>query len=654
MSRNNEETPDLRFSESKSLMGFTSAGIQGFNDLNPSAIVRELIQNSLDAVREDGRSKAIVRFELDEVEINDVPGIEAYRKSLKCAIRSQTNLCEGELPDPAAMVVNVMQSCLEKEKIDVLSVLDNGHGLDKKRMTGLLADGVSAKTSAGSGAVGNGHLTAIPASDLRYVLYGGISQEGNIASGQAILASFDDSNDIMMGANGYYTLEINSSSKNLYNFPTENFSPLISRKIDWIKNNFHSKKGTAVIIPGFNRFRESSNDLCSTIFKAASCSFFTAIADGDLEVIYSEGKNEKNLNNTNILKIFNDELKEKKQADIRGFISGNRAYEAYKTATEGQAHLIDVGCGEIKIVIRNLIGGNTRIDLCRNGMWITDRLPHLGSYKFTDKKPFHCLIKVKADDGEIHQLIRKSEGPLHNHIEAKKWLNEKERQKLTTAMKITADFLMNKIDDLQDEVFEVEDFLTLDETGISAGGTRGMRVGKFEPVPPRYTISSKKRKNIESDAGNSESKKKGNGRKNRSGIGGFRESGDSILFGATSVQSSVRSCDFLFYPQKKIASDDVAEIRFVLDEGIDETCDLTNDEQFVHLHNVRLNKNNVPKSDLIEKDGKVLGICLNRFDPGDEYILNFDYQLPDDIGIHDQRPCVLRAEIVCRRAKTEE
>ena len=61
------------------ISGFTAAGITGFSDLNPTAIVREIMQNSLDAAREARRDVARIRFEMERQNLTDVPGIQQYR-----------------------------------------------------------------------------------------------------------------------------------------------------------------------------------------------------------------------------------------------------------------------------------------------------------------------------------------------------------------------------------------------------------------------------------------------------------------------------------------------------------------------------------------------------------------------------------------------
>ena len=69
-------------------------------------------------------------------------------------------------------------------------MLDNGVGLNEQRMNALLSDGLSVKEGGATGTYGNGHSTAIPASDLRYVLYGGVTADGQkTGAGHAVIAS---------------------------------------------------------------------------------------------------------------------------------------------------------------------------------------------------------------------------------------------------------------------------------------------------------------------------------------------------------------------------------------------------------------------------------------------------------------------------------
>ena len=183
--------PKLKFGSTAGTTGFTALDTALFNDLRPSRIVRELIQNSLDAAVEAGKKTAVVRFRVTKIGRSDVPDIEGYEEHFRAAVEDHKG--NGELSDAAQQVVNNIEEALEqltKNKHYSLSILDNGIGLDEKRMTSLLGQGDSLKSTEASGSYGVGHLASIPASDLRYVLYGGVLKSGQrTVSGCAVLAS---------------------------------------------------------------------------------------------------------------------------------------------------------------------------------------------------------------------------------------------------------------------------------------------------------------------------------------------------------------------------------------------------------------------------------------------------------------------------------
>ena len=646
----NRQQPNLHFTPGGQMEGFTSAGVQGFSDLNPAAIVRELIQNSLDAVREDGRTETIVRFELETMTLADVPAIDTYRKVFSRAIESQERVI-GELPEQAKMVIDAIQNGLGQTDIQVLSVLDNGLGLDTKRMQGLLADGMSIKTSAGAGAIGNGHLTAIPASDLRYVLYGGVSEcDGMMATGHAILASFADEEDAPKGKDGYYVLSPNGTFENPYDFvPKEHMASLIKEKLAWIKANFDSQTGTAVIIPAFNHFQEEQ-DLWKTIKNSAACNFFAAIADGDLKVVYTDESNDKYLDKTNIGKVFEGEVADQKRRRAKNFLSGERAADAYNTVTTGKCFTVDVGCGQATILLYETDRGRSRIDLCRNGMWISDRLPRLNIARFSARKPFHCVIKISSEDGDIHRLIRKSEGPLHNDLERAKSLPKDERQQLRAAFKKIADFLLEHTSELQQEEFEVPDFLSIDiDDGSAAGGRHRRRIGKFESMPPPRPKRSTTPRGENPGPRPPRPRPPSPYDPDDDSPSAFKRSGNPVSFQAVMVPTGARSFDVELLPEEELGADTDAERRFFLDENVDATCDDSSGEQFVALKNITLNDESIASRCFIRKDDVVLGVRLGQFKAGEKHLLSFDYNLPDGIDIQATDKAMLRAEIVRRR-----
>ena len=187
--------PYLYFGPDVSASGFTPAGVSAFSDLRPAAVVRELIQNSLDAALIEANEKcAKVRFRKFTCKTTEIPGIESYRKAFRQAIEAQTLLGKREMPTQARLVVERIQSALDKRTQAVLSVTDNGVGLNEYRMSALLSDGVSAKSGTAAGTYGNGHTVAIPVSNLRYILYGSVTEgDTTLASGHAVLASHSQS-----------------------------------------------------------------------------------------------------------------------------------------------------------------------------------------------------------------------------------------------------------------------------------------------------------------------------------------------------------------------------------------------------------------------------------------------------------------------------
>lgn len=635
---NSDKKPNLHFSQSGNREGFTTAGVMAYADLIPAVVVRELIQNALDAVREDGREETVIQFEIEKTKLADVPEIETYKNAFQNAKECQEKISNGKLGDQALKVVNAMEACLEQDEVETLFVLDNGMGLDSVRMSALLSDGITGKTGAGAGAIGNGHMTAVPASDLRYVLYGGVNNGNKIASGHAILASFEKDNAIM-SKDGYFVEGVKNDLLEPYKYVTEGAIPnLINDKLDQIKTEF--KSGSVITIPAFNRFREHPEHLWQAIQEAAACNFFLAISEGHLKIVYKDEGEEQTLDQSNIEKVFEGEIAQKKTA--KHFLSGYRAAEAYKTAIHGERYTIELECGNVEVRIRPLDnGGKSRTDLCRNGMWITNYLPRFHN-RFSDYKPFHCLILVTAQDGEIHRLIRASEGPLHNDIDGRKWLKPQEKITLEDTFGEIAKFIKRNLEELEQDTFDVSDILSIMSEG---------KIRKFEPVPHSPTRSTSP--GGEEEGGGGAKNGKGGSGDGESG-GAFKRSGNPVYFGALPVPVGARSRQVLLRPEEDLKSDAEAEIRFLLDEGIDETCDRTNDEQYVRLSNVKLDGAKVSDEKLIKKDKEVLAVRLPQFEKGQELVIDFDFKLPKDINLSDEEIVVLKTEIVRRKADKDK
>ena len=385
--------------------GFPAGNISQHNDLNPFKFVRELIQNSVDAAKEAKVDKAKVTFSEEKVSQEDVPGIEEYRKAFKKAKNFMKNFTKDEMTDQANNIIASIEDCLSNKnskEFDVLTVLDNGIGLDDSSLSALLSDGFSRKESEfAAGSYGNGHLVAIPTSDLRYLLYAGINTANGITqkifSGHTILSSFSEEDKLRSGDGHFVKGYKNGEDGSFYDFPKDEELPKwINRYLNKIEKKW--QHGSAIIIPGFNKFNENEDFLWDTIFSAAACNFFAAIENDELEVRYfQKDKNpkEKILDKDSIYEVLERKKDKKKQ---KGFISGKRAYQAWKVIKEGKLYdEVKTSSGNLRIcLLPSSYDEKHHIDICRNGMWVTDErdVPRFKG-KFSKRATISCCPIVR-------------------------------------------------------------------------------------------------------------------------------------------------------------------------------------------------------------------------------------------------------------------
>ena len=653
MVRKKKQPPALYFKVGGDDAGFTPSGISGFGNIDPYAIVRELLQNSMDAAKEAGRDITRLRFEIVEHPIADIPGIDDYHIAFNQAERDQTEKNGGKLADQASNVVRIISNCLEKESICTLYVMDNGIGLDTERMESLLSDGSSYKADGSTGSFGNGHLTALPASDLRYVLYAGISGNNadTIAAGHTILASHANREGKAMGKDGYYVSALNDDFFQQYRCPDGNDIPaFLTRKFKWIKNR--GGTGSIVAIAGFNYFREPLDDFVNIIKKAAACNFFAAFAEGtiEIEIVLPNGQ-PTILNGNNIGAYLESNKDEIRRTSSRAFLAGVSAHSAFTTINTTETQIIDTGYGNLTLKLNNNpTARNTRIDLCRNGMWITDNLPKLGANKFNDRPQFHCVILLDAKSGgKLHDIIRKAEGPLHNSLDRSKNLSRKDQEKLDTAMRLIEDKISELVPPIDTDSFRLDGVFQVNTTdGIVMGGDRKTIAGAFKsimPSPPAPPAGD------DDEDGNAPGGKKGGGTSPTDGRK-FNKGGNAAEFAPIARATGGRSCTVQFQPKDDMS---LAELWLALDENFDDSCAMRDTRHAVTLSNVRLDGQKIADKDLLrgEHDGKPHSILLHNLKATDPILLDIEYAIPPDIDVPDNVPIALSATL-SRRQKLKD
>jgi len=477
------------FGPNYSMKGFTDSATTQFNDLPPAKIVRELIQNSLDAAVEAGEPVAIMRFRLDTMKRSDVPDIKGYREALSKAIQYWKNQSNDKtLTDAAQEIVNRAKkalSLLNSGKATVLTIMDNGVGLDVKRMNSLLSDGASVKQPGLSGSYGVGHLAPMVLSDIRYMLYGGLTKDGErIACGRAILATHPRKN-MPMSADGYLVKSFkNDLYGNVFNFLSPKSHPkLVTNRIDEIDQEWGH--GCVVMIPAFNNFRGKIT-VWEIVSKVAAYNFCPAIHQNQLIIEVCEQGKKKVLDKGSLQNVLKPE-QIKERAARRGSIleglrpSGQNAYSIQNTLAKGNSELVKTKLGKAKVSL--LLESPTdrpRVDLFRNGMWITDDVPNLRPFDFAGRQPFHAVIEIEGqDDNSLHRFIRKAEGPMHDKLSFM-LLSDDERKDLEKALTFIATWLKRKVPTVGRDEFTVDDFLLV---STDPGGKKGRESFSFWGKP---------------------------------------------------------------------------------------------------------------------------------------------------------------------------
>lgn len=648
-SRAIEAGPSLQFGAGEP-SGFTSVGVASFQNLDPAAVVRELIQNSLDAARQANRAIARVRFVAHEHPLNRIPGIGQYRRAFRRAVSAHSRSGGGNLPAQAALVVDSIERRLSKSRCTSLFVIDNGIGLNESRMSALLGDGLSVKDASSAGAFGNGHYVAIPASDLRYVLYGGISPTGStICAGHAIVASHMNSGEAK-GKDGYFVCGFREGRLlDRFVFAKDRTVPsYIDERLSWIKSTWNEPSGSVVAIPAFNRFnkRDGSN-LRPIIWKAAACNFFSAFARGDLSVEMADNGTIVTLDIDSIEETL-DSVSDQKRS--KHFLSGSRARSAYESIRwDTNMHIVTTDAGDIPIWIRQVDdGGISRIDLCRAGMWISDDIPKLHRNQFSDLHPFHCVLQPDGTGSMVHDLVRKAEGPLHNHLEARKWLSPAERKLLEHAFARVGEEIRKCVSSLKSERYAVSDVLSVESRGIEFGGRRPSQKGLFAEM--RAYRGRNREEDTTGEDGEGPAGGEGKGkREQRKGRGlreGSRSAGRSLKFRAIAVPASRgrRAWYVEIHPEERFG---LAEVRFALDFGVDESCDVSPPDTFVTLTNVLLQGRPATASEVTRgHTGESVGIVLSDSDTTGHWRIEFDFKIPDEVNINSGSRVVLKTVLL--------
>ena len=560
------EQASLQFAHAAKITGFRSSGLSAYNNVDPHTVVRELVQNALDAATAAKRDVVRVVVEIGEIDADEIPARAQYREHLKCAVETQRkkrNLTQSQA------IVDAMEAAIDAERVSVLWVLDNGIGLDAGGMEDLLGDGQSSKADESTaGSYGNGHMTSFPASDLRYVVYGGVHVAGRTVSGHAILASHLY-RDKVCGEDGYLAKMVRADELfDRFDFYDGSGIPLLNRKLDQIERKFGT--GSAVGILGFNRFNRCRNDeeVLEVVETVIATHFMPVIRDGSMEIELQAGPGPAKKIDGAALKptLERRRLRERRERSSIG-PTGRQTWETLETLKDEYGHIIETTAGKVRFHLRLLSsGGGTHVQLFRNGMWITNDVPYNRASDYRNVMPFSGVILLVPDEApKACSLVDKFEGPRHVDIDLKRQKRgSSTRKALEAFLKEVHEQVLLLVPEIDAKEFD-PDFFSIEVTGdgvrrnpyIKSGGA-----GTPERVPRR-------------EPGRSDSGRPGVPKQKSR----LRREGRRVEARVTAVRRE-RGIHLRAKPLEDAVN---VELRVVLASGTDETCDNPAPDQYLEL-----------------------------------------------------------------------
>ncbi len=500
----------LLFGPAEHPVGFASEIMTGANAAGADVIIRELIQNALDAVeKRPDRPRAEVEFIIREMDVADIPCIEEVRSAFRGAVDGETNT-EGA----AAGQIERIRGVLAGKKTTVLEVRDNGIGLDRSSMNALHRDGRTDKIGVGgalsAGSYGLGHHTTFGASDLQMVFYGGVDKGGNeIASAHVELATHRSGGELKTASGRLITTagwmdHIDADDENWFDFPAGPAVPaMIRESLREIGEN--SGSGSVIIIPGFNNFRQGEDGdgdgegmerpslesggaklAARTILGAAARHFFPAIHEGRLEVaVQLEGGLREAAAPDHLERL----LAEGEDHEAKS------ARAAYRTLVDGEATEIDIGAGNGAGIGKARFfhrpadpGERIQLSIYRNGMFIVrgSKLPRQLQRRIGGLRPFVGLLLFDPPDSggdfdknHIYAMLRASEGKMHLEIDSQR-LEEKRRPAFNKSWLGFAKEIARIVGEPQGD--EIWSDITVPGGGGGGGTGRGGGRSRFEEM----------------------------------------------------------------------------------------------------------------------------------------------------------------------------
>ena len=493
-------------------IGFFESGLETFRSAPFKSIVREVIQNSMDA-RKVKTEPVRVEFKLQNFPVDEFPGLEQFKQIIsKCTLYSQAN------PDYDAekqFFKTASRLLVPDTSLRVLNIKDsNTFGLNHPKSTNcrwttlVKSVGQSAQvTATAGGSFGIGKFAPYIGSQLQTLfissLFEGTNGELEMRTqGRSILRGYDD-DDGMHLHRGYWGVEEDSDGNKCTYVPNFDVDCPI-----WIQ---HCKKesemvsentGTTLSISGFSDIWDKwKSDLKISVVE----NFFAAVYQGDL-VVSIEGEE---INADNIAQIFEDQ-------SLRAYIEGSPSYSKADsnqfemrrnffsallspTPARYESHIRTgdlTGLGTVKLSILLGEGLPKKVSALRNGMHIAYGAPFHNQLKsFGGCKDFVAVFECTNKRGNA--ILRMLEPPAHDSFDIKK-LNERPefQTEVRSHMLEMARWIREQVESVAeiepvaiDQILDLADYFSDEDSG-----TGGSNSNKEEDPLSTIDIALKKQK----------------------------------------------------------------------------------------------------------------------------------------------------------------
>jgi len=418
--------------------GFNNAAINHFDGRKLFSVIRETIQNSMDA-RLEKTKPVVVSFTLADIQKSKATGISELVPYLKYA-RETAESQHAAGHASIRFFENAIQIIENSKNIPVFVISDfNTSGLEgeyddtKLNFKGdkwyalIKGSGLSQKSTDGAlGSFGHGSKAPFAASALRTVFYYSHISAGSAKElrfqGKSILQSMRAESGRMTQGTGYFSR-------------TDKCDPILNSDIPaWIKDLRDSSgkgTGTSIVVP-FPDLSSPEDDFWHEMQISIIHNFYLAIKNGNLEVDFN---GTQTLNSKNLVAQFQKLIKSIEEFDPENELGIMADLECAKTVefpSNGKSGiLMSKPFGKVSWWLRTGDDISWRgVGIARqNGMLITEEPHRLKSFPGT--KTFDLFLCVEGESGS--RILRSIEDPSHTKFEFERIPDLSERRNAETA-----------------------------------------------------------------------------------------------------------------------------------------------------------------------------------------------------------------------------